>query len=387
MSRMSETTSSLRAGILYPTLATVNLSHLRHNARVLTRRAGSAEIMAVIKANAYGHGSIPVARALRDAGIRHFAVATLPEAIALREAGITEEILVFAAPLEDQLPAYQQHNLQVDVTSADVARWVADAAITGRPLRVQVKIDTGMNRLGLRPDEAPDAINRLGLSPGITLEGVWTHLATADDPDRTFALEQIDRFRSILAQLRVRPRWVHAANSAGMLLVPESLALGDRVLARPGLALYGLMDEESLIQRFDLRPVMTVRSFVKHVHVVQPGETVSYGRRWKATEPSLIATVGCGYADGLRRILSNRASLAIAGKRYPIAGSICMDMTMLNLGAATENGRRVEVGDDVIVFGAGGPSAVELARLAETIPYEICCGINERVPREYVDAA
>lgn len=381
---MTESPSQPHTGILHPTLATVNLSHLRHNARVLMRKAGSAEIMAVIKANAYGHGALPVARALREAGIRHFAVATLPEAIALRESGITEEILVFAAPVADQLPAYQRYDLQVDVTSAAVARWVADAAITGRPLRVQVKVDTGMNRLGLDPSEAPEAIDRLGLSPGITLEGVWTHLATADDPDTTFAQEQVKLFRSVLERLRVRPRWIHAANSAGLLLVPEAMQLGPRVLARTGLALYGLMEQEEQIARFDLRPAMTVRSFVKHVQVVRAGESVSYGRRWRAAEPSIVATVGCGYADGLQRILSNRASLGIKGHRYPVAGSICMDMTMLFIGPAEGDAVPVRVGDEVIIFGEGGPSAVELAHLGETIPYEICCGINERVPREYV---
>ncbi|HEX7069716.1 MAG TPA: alanine racemase [Rhodothermales bacterium] len=381
---MTETQSPPRTGVLPSTVAVVNLDHLRHNAQVLRDRAGSADLMAVVKADAYGHGAVPVARALHESGIRHFAVAILSEAIALRQAGIDDEILVFGAPLPEQLPAYQQYDLQVNVTSPDVARWVADAALSGRPLRTHVKVDTGMNRVGIHPEVAVDVIDRLNLTPGITIEGVWTHLATADEPGNPFTLEQIARFRSLLGRIRTRPRSVHLANSAGLLMVPESLRFDGRVLARPGIALYGLMIDEDQIAANDLRPVMTLRTHVQHLNVVQPGESVSYGRRWFAEEPSRVATVGSGYADGYPRLLTNRAEVGIAGVRRPVAGTVCMDMTMIYLGPASEPST-VAVGDEVVLFGEGGPSATEVAGWAETIPYEICCGVSPRVPRVYED--
>ena len=384
---MTELQSPPEIDVRAPTVAVVNLDHLRHNARVLQRKAGTAVLMAVIKADAYGHGAVPVAKALHEAGVRHFAVALIPEAIALREAGIDDEILVFGAPLPDQLSAYQRYDLQVSVTSPDVARWVAEVAIEGRPLRVHVKVDTGMNRLGIEADEAVAAIDRLSTAKGVTLEGVWTHLATADEPGDTFSAEQIERFRSVLARIRTAPRSVHVANSAGMLLVPESLSFGCRVLVRPGIALYGLMNDEALISRFDLRPVMTLRSQVQHVQVVQKGESVSYGRRWTAGAPSHVATVAAGYADGYPRILTNRAEIGIGGNRYPVAGTVCMDMTMVHVGSPEAQRPAVSVGDEVVLFGEGGPSAAEVATWAETIPYEICCGVSRRVPRVYVGSA
>lgn len=381
---MAEIETTPPVGVLPPTVAVINLNHLRHNAGVLQQRAGSAELMAVVKADAYGHGAVPVAKALRDVGIRHFAVAILPEAVALREAGIGDEILVFGAPLRDHLPAYQYYDLQVNVTSPDVSRWVADAAAAGGPLRVQVKVDTGMNRLGLHPDDAVEVSDRLNASPGVTVEGIWTHLATADEPANSFSAEQVERFTAVLARIEGQPRSVHVASSAGLLLVPETATLEGRVMVRPGIALYGIMSDESLIARFDLRPVMSFRSRVQHVQIVEAGESVSYGRRWTARQRSVIATVGVGYADGFPRLLSNRAEIVISGARRPVAGTVCMDMTMVYAGPADREPTQVAVGDEAVIFGERGPSAAELARLAETIPYEICCGIAGRVPREYI---
>lgn len=380
---MHLSTAAPPTDVLRPTVAVVNLDHLRHNARLLLAHAGEAGLIGVVKADAYGHGAEQVTRALVEAGLAHFAVAILPEAIALREAGIDADLLVFGAPLEAHLPAYERYHLQLNVTSAAVARWVAAAGAAGHRLRVQVKVDTGMNRLGVHVEEAAEVIDLLSATPGITVEGVWTHLATADEPDSVFVDEQLARFRRVLGAVSAPPASVHVANSAGLLTLPQTMQFETSVLARPGIALYGLMEDQEVIARCDLRPVMTLESTVQHVHTVAAGETVSYGRRWTAARDTTVATIGTGYADGYPRILSNRARVSVQGRLRPVIGSVCMDMTLLDLGPSAGQSS-VRPGDRVVLFGEGGPSAVDVARWAETISYEIVCGTARRVLRTFV---
>lgn len=370
---------------LTATTATVYLDRLRHNARILKARAGEAELLAVVKANAYGHGAHAAVEALRAEGVRRFAVATVPEAVALREAGLADEIVVFAGPLPEFLPAYARYRLGVTVPSAEMAAVVARAARDAGPLRVHVKVDTGLSRLGIRPEELPDVVARLERASGVTIGSIWTHFATADAPDLAFAHAQFERFAAAVRPVADAAEHLHVANSAALLRLPELTAALGRALVRPGIALYGYTDLDGLAEASGLRPVMRFTSRVVQVKEIPAGATVSYGRRWTAPRATRLATVAAGYADGYHRLLGNRAEVGIGGRRFPVVGAVCMDMFMVDLGGAGD-GRPASVGDEVVLFGDGGPSALEVARWAETIPYEVCTSVSARVPRRHVGA-
>jgi alanine racemase len=334
--------------------------------------------MAVVKADAYGHGAVRVARELAGIGIRWFGVATAAEGAALREAGIEGRILVFAAPLPEHLSVYVRYDLELTVTSSEVADAVIRLAGGGDRCRVHVKVDTGMGRIGLSRGDAAAVVAGLERGAHVEVAGLWTHLATADAPDLSFAREQLERFAGVVAEIGDAAERIHVANSAAALRIPDALSF-ERPLARIGIGLYGYTSLEGLAKAHDLRPVMRVTSTVTHVKRVEAGATISYGRTWKAPQPTRIATVGAGYADGYHRLLSNRASVGIRGRRYPVTGTVCMDVFMVDLGPRSE----VAVGDEVILFGDGGPDAVEVAGWAETIPYEVLTSVSSRVPRTY----
>jgi len=367
------------------TVAEINLSQLRHNAGVLQALAGDAPLMGVVKADAYGHGAPVVARTLQASGVTFFAVATVPEAVTLREAGLTAPILVFAAPLPSALPAYARYDLDVTVASVEGAAAVAIAARTSGPLRVHLKIDTGMGRLGVQPEQTDLVLRQLLAAPGITVASLWTHFATADEPGHPFTKEQWTLFETLCRRAGDAVPLVHAANSGALLTFPPSFQRGSRTLVRTGIALYGLYDPSGLADPPNLRPVMRLTSRVTHIKTVAAETPISYGGTWRAPRPTRIATVGAGYADGYRRALSNRAFVGIDGSLFPVAGTVCMDMFMVDLGAAGGPGEAVAVGDEVVLFGPGGPSALDVARWAGTIAYEIACGISARVPRNYVE--
>ena len=372
--------SSSKASSSITAAATINLANLRRNARCLQEQAGPAELMGVVKADAYGHGVLPVTRALRQEGLRRFAVANLPEAIALREAGIDDPLLVFAAPLPEYLPAYAEYDLGVTVSSAGVAQTMIEQAL---PLRAHVKVDTGMSRLGLSPSDAAGVVNRLAAAPHVTVAGLWTHFASADEEDLSFTQRQLDCFQRVVDRAGAAAEHVHVANSAGLLALPDQVADFPAPLIRTGLALYGLAPRPGMPRAEALRPVMQFTSRITHLKTIAAGTPVSYGRTWKADRPTRLATVGAGYADGYRRLLSNRAEVGIAGGRYPVVGNVCMDMFMVDLGPPGP-APDVEVGDEVVLWGRNGPSANEVAAWAETITYEVCTGIGPRVPRRYI---
>ncbi len=369
------------------TVAEINLTNLKHNAIALQKAAGGASLMAVVKADAYGHGAPRVAAALVEVGVRHFAVANVAEGIQLRECGIEGEILVFGVPFPECLHTYAEYDLDVTVSSAAVAEAVIREAKNGAGFNVHVKVDTGMSRLGVSPDEAPEVVRRLDAAPGVTLRGIWTHFANADEEDDTFSAEQLGAFRRALAGIGRRDIPVHAANSAAILTVPESFADFERALVRPGLALYGVHSLPTLADQIRLKPVMRLVSRVCHVKTVEPGTTVSYGRTWTAQRRTRIATVAAGYADGYPRLLSNRGFVGIRNRRYPVAGVVCMDMLMVDLGDPDGVGAEVQTGDRAVLFGDGGPTVDEVADLAQTIPYEVLCGVSARVPRVYTESA
>jgi len=363
------------------------VSAIRHNVSVLQSLAGPADLMAVVKADAYGHGAIPVTQACWAEGIRHFAVARPEEGIRLRNAGLDGRILVLGAPLPEDLPAYAAHDLGITVSSPDVADAVVAAASNAErtPLRAHVKVDTGMGRIGLAPDAAPALIRRLACTPGVTLAGVWTHFATADEPGSAFAEAQRDRFARLLSALDAPAQHVHAANTGALLTLHKATADADAPLVRTGIALYGMAATADLAARADLRPALQWTARVTHVKTVSPGTPVSYGATWRAERPTRIATLGVGYGDGYPRLGSGRASVRIGGTLRPVVGTICMDMCMVDLGPPDGPlAQRTEPGDEAVLLGPDGPTAYDVANWAETIPYEICCGISPRVPRRYV---
>lgn len=370
---------------LHNTVAEIRLDRLRHNARLLQRLAGDVPLMAVVKADAYGHGAARVVPVLQDEGIRHFAVATLPEAIALREKGLSDDLLIFAAPRPHHVSHYAQHDLSITISSEAIADCVIAAARQHGPLSVHLKVDTGMRRVGLPVDRAVDVARRLGAAPGVRLVGLWTHLATADT-DATYAREQMARLRPVVDAVGDLFERVHVANSDGLLVLRDQLDIAPRgpALVRAGIALYGMAGDHATAEAAGLRPVLRFTSRVTQIREIPAGASVSYGRLWTSEHPTRIATVAAGYADGYSRLYTNRADVGIRGARFPVVGAVCMDMFMVDLGADPA-GRSVEEGDEVVLVGEGGPSVYEAAAWAETITYEVCCRVGPRVPRHHTD--
>jgi alanine racemase len=353
------------------TWAEVDLGAIRHNVRTLKRRAADARLMAVVKADAYGHGAVPVSRAALEAGAGSLAVVTVEEGAELRRADIDAPILVFTDLLPDELALAGEYRLQVTAHSIPSARRIA--AHPG--LETHLKINTGMNRWGVEPDEAGEARKILGSQ----LVGVYTHLASADS-DEEATSRQLEVFDDVLAARDFCGILVHAANSAGTLWHPSSRY--DCV--RPGIALYGLhpAGDEGDPADEDLRPALSLKSYVAGVRRLAPGEGVSYGLTFRAEAPMFAATVPVGYAEGYRRILSNRASALVRGERRPLLGRVTMDACVFGI----DDG--VEVGDEVVLVGEQGEESVraeEVARWSDTINYEVTTGIDaRRVERSYV---
>jgi alanine racemase len=366
-----------------PTVAVVDLDAVRHNVRVV--KPDGAEFMAVVKANGYGHGAVPVARAALEAGATWLGVALVEEGIALRDAGLDAPILVLAecppGSEEDALAA----GLTPTVYSANAVARLSRAAgrMDGEPPAVHVKVDTGMHRVGARPEDLGDILVAAA-DAGLAVAGLWTHLAKSEELDDPFTDEQLERFRRAVADAAragVPAPLVHVANSAAALVRPS--ARFD--LVRVGIAMYGLAPGPALRGRADLHPAMSWRSAVSMTKRVAAGEALSYGQRYRLERESTIATVPVGYADGYSRLLSNRSQVLIRGRRHRVAGAVTMDQILVDCGDGP-----VEPGDEVVLIGRQGDEAIgadELADLIGTIGYEVVCGVSERVPREYSEAA
>lgn len=358
-----------------PTVAVIDLNAIRHNVRVL-KPAGS-ELMAVVKANGYGHGDVAVARAAIEAGASWLGVAAIEEGSGLRDAGIDAPILM----LSEFPPGAEREGLEAGLTPTlytdDGLKSLAAAARDS--VGVHVKVDTGMHRVGVSPERAPDFVREVQ-DAGLIVEGVWTHFAKAEELEDPLSLRQLDAFGDVLARLAdigVRPRYFHAANSAATMALPSA----HFDLVRVGLAMYGILPGPEVPDP-GLRPAMSWRSSVGMVKRVAAGEGISYGHHYRLGRESTIATVPVGYADGYSRLLSNKAEVIIRGRRLPVAGAVTMDQIMVDSGD-----HPVEAGDAVILLGNEEDvrvSAEELAAWMGTIPYEVVCGISERVPREYV---
>jgi len=355
------------------TWAEIDLDALAANVRALRAVVDQGvQFMAVVKADGYGHGAVQVARAALAAGAEWLGVATVEEGLQLRRARITAPLLVLGAVDAAEVAEAVRAGLSLTITSGDAAAMLARA---GRRARLHLKVDTGMTRLGVQVSEVPAVLSRLARA-GLPLEGVYTHLATADDSDQTFMREQLNRFDALLPALRRRfpTALVHAANSAAAIGAPR--ARYD--LVRVGLAMYGLYPARHFEDTVQLRPAMRLLSRVVRTVRVPPGTSVSYGATYRVLRPSTIATVACGYADGYPRLAGLNGEVALAGDRVHLAGRVCMDHLMVDAGD-----RPVRAGDEVELFGRT-VTADEVAGWAHTISYEVVCGVGSRVPRLYL---
>ena len=361
-----------------PTVVEVDLDAVRHNVRLL--RPPNAEVMAIVKADGYGHGAVPVARAAVEGGASRLGVALVEEGLALRDAGVTAPILV----LTESPPGSDKEALEAGLTPTvysddGLARLAEAAGAHGRPVGAHLKIDTGMHRVGLwPPEEAPRFARRI-LDAGLELEGVWTHFADSERDDEG-TRRQLALFRAAVAALEadgIRPTVQHAANSGATIRVPET----HLDLVRPGAAVYGLDPGEGLARRAGLRPALAWRSAVSMVKRLAAGERLSYGGCYVLERASTIATVPVGYDDGYPRT-ADGAEVLIGGVRRPVAGTITMDQILVDCGDA-----EVAPGDEVVLIGAQGDERItadELAERAGTIARAVATGIGTRVPREYV---
>ena len=370
---------------LLPTYATVNLAALAYNLSCIKRYLSpGCEVLAIVKANAYGHGAIETAQAFARQGVGRFAVASLDEGVALRQAGLSASIVVLGALFEEQMPELVAHQLTPVVSDERILPALAKAAHSHPhpvPYPIHLKVETGMGRLGFSPEEVLSLLDNPLLRSPLHVEGMMTHLADADGKDPAFTERQLGEFRTVLEQIRKRGLTlplVHAANSAAIVRFPNA----HFSLVRPGIMLYGYHTLPATVPAPDLRPVLSLRSTIAQVRTVPRGGTVSYNNTFVATRPTRIAVLPIGYADGYCRQLSHRGSVLIQGRRAPIIGLVCMDMVMVDVTDLAP----VQVGDTVTLIGQQGGESIwadELADWVGTIPYEVLCGIGTRVPRLY----
>jgi alanine racemase len=370
-----------------PAWAEVDLNAIRHNVRLLAQLVAPAGLMAVVKADGYGHGSVAAAYAALEAGATWLGVALVEEGVELRDAGIDMPILLLSQPPVEAAGAVVEADLTPVVHSGKfvdaLAKAAADLGVEGQP--VHLKVDTGMHRIGCSPSEALDLAPAIKKHRELHLQGLLTHFAVADEPGNPYTARQIATFEAVrkeLARSGIRPPLVHAANSAGVLSVPE--ARYD--LVRCGIAIYGIAPAAELAGRLPLKAALSLKARVSYVRHLVAGERLSYGLRYELGEPSTVVTVPVGYADGVPRRLSEvGGEVLIGGRRKPIAGSITMDQLLVDLGPTAAAGD-VEIGTEVVLLGRQGDEAItacEWAQKLGTIPYEVCCGIGERVPRRY----
>lgn len=365
-----------------PTYAEVCLNSLRSNLRAIQAFVGNAKVMAVIKANGYGHGFQQVAKTLEAAGVHSFGVAYIEEAIELRKLGITHPILVFGGLLKEQLDLYIENDVQVTASSVTKMEQIEEAAARlGRRAKVQLKIDTGLERIGVHYYTAPTLFDAALKSQHCDVVGVYSHFADVRREDLSTTRLQLERFLESLRYYEERataPFLRHIAASGGLMALPES----QLDMVRPGLSLYGVYPSAGLDSLLKLEPVLSLKSQVVYFKVVRKGAGVSYGHTWVAPKDTRVVTIPLGYGDGYLRRLSGNSEVLIRGQRYPIVGAICMDQLMVNVGQGVAYN-----GDEVVLFGQQGSERItveEVARASGLSPYEILVTLNQRIPRIFV---
>ncbi|MCA9472227.1 MAG: alanine racemase [Nitrospirales bacterium] len=366
-------------------IATIKLSALANNLSEIRRLIhSSCEILAIIKANAYGHGATRIAKTLVELGVQRFGVASVQEGCALRGAGISQPILVMGGLLPAQLPELIEHRLTPVLSNEEIthhiAEWLGSSHLT--PYPVHLKIDTGMRRLGFAPECLIPLLENPHIQTSLTIEGLMTHLADADNVDPEFTRVQLERFQAVMSQVKLSDRsiaLVHAANSAGIMYHPFS----HFNMVRPGLMLYGCYPRTTQQHEISLQPVMKITTHIVQIRSVQPEEYVGYSRGFQATKPLKIAILPVGYAHGYARSLSNRGRVLIQGQRVPVVGKICMDMMMVDVSVLPH----ASIGGEVVLLGEQGEDEIraeEMASWLNTIPYEIICNLGMRARHVYV---
>ncbi|MBN2600843.1 MAG: alanine racemase [Candidatus Marinimicrobia bacterium] len=364
------------------TVAEIHLDHLVHNLTEIRKKVAPAEVLCVVKADAYGHGAVPVTKRLIKEGVINFAVARLAEALELRNAGIEENILIFGSLFPDEIETAVRNNIQVTITDSADIDTIRDIAVRNSIfVKVHLNVDTGMGRVGIPFDKARSAIIKLVNIDQLKLEGIYTHFATSDEQDKEYSKLQIRRFNSVinelLDQLPYRPL-IHAANSGAILDLSET----NFDMVRAGISLYGHYPTTETTESIRLKQVMTLKTHIGLLRRIKKGNSVSYGRRFITEKDTTIAVLPIGYADGVHRAMTNNADVMINGKLYPLVGTVTMDQIMVDVGDDP-----VQIGDEVIFWGdtpQGSLQATKVAARIGTIAYELCCAITKRVPRMYI---
>jgi len=364
-----------------PTVAEIDLSAICHNLEIVGHIVrNDTKLLGVVKADAYGHGIKEVSKAIVD-HVDYFGVASLDEAAVLRKAGIQKPILVIGAILPEEIEGVFRFNVIQTVSDLDIPKRLSNLARSrDKKVKVHVKIDTGMGRLGFWHEDALDFIKKIAKLKNIIIDGIFTHFPNAEG-DNVFTYNQIRNFKRLTEKLWGNNIYIpirHTANSMGLIDFKDS----HMNMVRPGLMMYGIYPKESLMKNILLKPALTLRTKITYLKSMPAGRTISYGMSYVVRKPTKIATIPVGYGDGYSRYFSNKAEVLIKGIRCPVVGRVCMDMCMVDVGYL-EN---VKVGDDVILIGSQGKEIIraeELARLINTIPYEILCNIGPRVPRIY----
>ncbi|HHU76987.1 MAG TPA: alanine racemase [Firmicutes bacterium] len=372
-----------------PTWAEIDLSRLVSNLNTFKQILPSGvRIMAVIKADAYGHGAYEVSRVALREGVSMLGVASLEEGLDLRRKGINSPILILGYTDPRQYYLVVENDLTTTIFHWEMASLLSDQAqAAGKRVPIHVKLDTGMNRLGLlEPTKIMAFLDKLSALPGIWVEGLFTHFATADELENDFLQEQMQKFNKIIRESKKRGMHIplmHAANSAAAACFPQS----HLDMVRIGIGMYGYYPSAAISrEKFKLYPVLSLKSRIILLKKIYPGATISYGRTFTATKETLIAVVPIGYGDGYSRQLSNKGVMLVHGQEVPVVGHVCMDLTMLDVGSVPD----AREGDEVVVYGKQGLGEIMVEKVAEqlgTISYELLCNISSRIPRIYTGSA
>jgi alanine racemase len=382
-STLLEPTIALDAETRATTL-TVDLGALARNYAAIRAHVGGAKVMPILKANAYGHGLVPVAQHLEKLGAPYFGLAYLEEGIRVRQEGVRTPILVLGGILGRQIPRFLEYDLTLTASSVDKLRAIEEcAAALGKRAKVHLKIDTGMERIGVHWYSAEALLETSLRCPNVEVEGIYSHLANSDAADLDHARLQRERFEEVLAfyERRSLPTPMrHLANSGAVLQMTEA----NYDMVRPGILLYGAYPSPDCPPTIQVEPALRWTSQVVYFKVVKAGNSVSYGSTWTAARPTRVVTVPVGYGDGYQRAMSGSAEVLVGGRRFPVVGRICMDQLMVDIGDGTAYN-----GDEVVLIGESGSEKLrieDLAAWADTVPHEVLTSINTRVPRFYVDS-
>jgi alanine racemase len=365
----------------FPTYARIHLDRLRFNFHQIQKKIAPARLIPVVKADAYGHGAIAISKCLVNEGALLLAVAQFQEAMELRDSGIDVPILIFGRLFPKELKDAIRAGFRITLFGVEDIRWI-EALSSTRPAHVHVNMETGMGRVGVLPSQEETFFQALSQSNRCIWEGIYSHFATADETDKTYAHRQLNCFRTILDRLKIKsalPPMVHMANSGAILDLPETRFN----TCRSGIMLYGHYPSQETTRSIPLKQVMTLTTTVTHVRRLPAGHNVSYGRRWQTERETTIAVLPIGYADGVRRHLTGRLQVMIGNRRYPVVGTITMDQTMVDMGDDS-----VALGDEVLIWGDtqnGSIQVLDVAASMGSIPYEMTCGISRRVRRVVVD--